>query len=130
MQKWIVAVVVGILLAGCNDQKSINYAPENEQLADRLIQDVKSQKSVQEVEIVILQNYIVVAFDVSPWQRYKRKKIEESIENTIKDQHRQYEVIVSSDIKLKFELAKLEKKSDKEKVKAIKKIQGLLKEET
>ena len=131
MQKIFVMVFVAIVLSACSSERDAAvYAPANEPLANDIEHYVMSQDGVGEAQIVIVENYIAVSLGLSPWQRFKKQQIEKSITQYMKQRYSQYEVIVSGDRKLHFELAKLNGKDETKTLKKLKDLQELLKEET
>ena len=119
------------MLVGCSSAKSDKTSSGvNEQLQGSVEQLLQQHDKIKDYDIVIAQPYIAVSINVTPWQRYKKKKIADKIEKQLAKQYPNYKVFVSSDIKMKFELEKLREKAPTEQAKSLEKLKKLLKEET
>ena len=68
---------------------------------------------------------------VKPWLRYKKKKIEKKVEEDLKKEFPNADLIVSTDFKLYWESTKLIDQNDKEKLNdEVDQLKKLSKEET
>lgn len=131
MQKLLVVFCISVMLVGCSSAKSDKTSSGvNEQLQGSVEQLLQQHDKIKDYDIVIAQPYIAVSINVTPWQRYKKKKIADKIEKQLAKQYPNYKVFVSSDIKMKFELEKLREKAPTEQAKSLEKLKKLLKEET
>lgn len=122
-------ILVCLLLTGCTEPENL-YAPDNAQLASKIQKYAEKQKAVKEANVYIVDNYMVVALEISAWQRYRKGKTEQSISEYLKKHYPNYQRVVSADRKLHFELAKLPLKSEPDTAKRLEKLQKLLQEET
>lgn len=131
MRKLLILIVMAIVLAGCNGEQNKSASTNaNKQLLNDVELLLKKHDNIKDYSIVIAQPYIAVSIDVSPWQRYKKKKIADKVEKQLKEKFKNYKLIVSSDIKMKFELQKIHEKAPVEQAKKLEKLKKLLKEET
>ena len=124
---WLLLLV--LLLTGCG-QLTATYAPSDLELAQQMEDYAQERKGVTDAQVVIVDKYMVVALTISPWQRYRKAKIEESLTKYWEKRHPDFELVVSADRKLQIELAKMKYENKDDVKKDVKRLQALLKEET
>lgn len=123
------AVLVVFLLAGCTEPID-TYAPNDTEVAQKVKSYAEKQQGVEKAHVYIVDNYFVVALNISPWQRYGKQKTEDKLTKYLEQHYAQYELIVSADRKLFFELSKMSFEQQDDVKKKLKQLQELLKEQT
>ena len=134
MRKILLAVCCCIVLAGCGntDEKlSTFYATYDEEKANKIEEMLEQEKDIDHANVIFIEDKILVAMQVKPWMRYKKKKIEKRVEEDLKKEFPKADLIVSSDFKLHWESTKMIDKNDKEKLsEKVEDLKKLSKEET
>ena len=134
MRKILLAVCCCVVLVGCGDKEeklSTFYATYDEEKATKIEQMLQLEKDIDHVNIIFVEDKILVAMQVKPWLRYKKKKIETRVEEDLKNAFPDSDLIVSTDFKLHWESKKLIDQNDKEKLNnEVDQLKKLSKEET
>lgn len=134
MRKILLAVCCCVVLAGCGDTEeklSTFYATYDDEKASKIEAILEQEKDIEHANIIFIEDKILVAMQVKPWLRYKKKKIEKRVEEDLKKEFPSSDLIVSTDFKLHWESQKLIDKNDKEKLNdEVDKLKKLSKEET
>ena len=134
MRKILLAVCCCLVLVGCGDKKeklSTFYATYDDEKAKKVEATLKQEKDIEHANIIFIEDKILVAMQVKPWLRYKKKKIEKKVEEDLKKEFPNEDLIVSTDFKLHWESTKLIDQNDKEKLKdEVDQLKKLSKEET
>ena len=127
---WKYAVVLVVfLLAGCTEPIE-TYAPNDTTVAEHVKSYAEKQKGVEKAHVYIVDDYFVVALNISAWQRYGKQKVEKKLTKYLEKHYPTYEIIVSADRKLFFELSKMSFDKQEDVKKKLKELQALLKEQT
>lgn len=127
---WKYAVVlVVLLLSGCTDPIE-TYAPNDTTVAQHVKSYAEKQKGVEKAHIYIVDDYFVVALNISPWRRYGKQKVEDKLTKYLEQHYPNHEIVVSADRKLFFELSKMSFEKQDDVKKKLKELQELLKEQT
>ena len=134
MRKILLAVCCCVVLVGCGDTEeklSTFYATYDEEKANKIEEALEQEKDIEHANIIFVEDKILVAMQVKPWLRYKKKKIEKNVEEDLKKEFPTADLIVSTDFKLHWESTKLIDQNDKEKLKdEVDQLKKLSKEET
>lgn len=134
MRKILLAVCCCVVLVGCGDTKeklATFYATYDDEKASKIEAILQQEKDVEHANIIFIEDKILVAMQVKPWLRYKKKKIEKKVEEDLKKEFPNADLIVSTDFKLHWESTKLIDKNDKEKLNdEVDELKKLSKEET
>ena len=134
MRKILLAVCCCVVLAGCGDTKeklSTFYATYDDEKASKIEAILQQEKDIEHANIIFIEDKILVAMQVKPWLRYKKKKIEKKVEEDLTKEFPSSDLIVSTDFKLHWESQKLIDKNNKEKLNdEVDKLKKLSKEET
>lgn len=132
MKKWAYIGSLILLLAGCNDQDEQFTTLQNDQdeKTQQIEQIVKEYSEVEHSYIVAIEDHILVAMQVKPWQRWNKQSIEEKVKKHMKEQFPSEEVTISTDFKLHWEAEKLLEEKDRQKqLKRLEQLADLAKEE-
>ncbi len=106
------------------------------QLAEQIKQDVASREEIYDVAVIKGKKEVLVAYKVKHMQRFRMKKIEKDLSDSLKKKYPEEHFIVSSDFKIFIEALDLKEKisekklSDKQAEKELGKIISLKKELT
>ena len=134
MRKIMLAVCCCVVLVGCGDTKeklSTFYATYDDEKSNKIEAILEQEKDIEHANVIFIEDKILVAMQVKPWLRYKKKKIEKKVEEDLKKEFPTSDLIVSSDFKLHWESTKLIDKNDKEKLNdEVDQLKKLSKEET
>ena len=130
----MLAVCCCVVLVGCGDTKeklSTFYATYDDEKANKIEAILEQEKDIDHANVIFIEDKILVAMQVKPWLRYKKKKIEKKVEEDLKKEFTTSDLIVSSDFKLHWESTKLIDENDKEKLNdEVDQLKKLAKEET
>ena len=122
------------MLVGCGDTEeklSTFYATHDNEKASKIEEILGQEKDIEHANIIFIEDKILVAMQVKPWLRYKKKKIEKKVEEDLTKEFPSSDLIVSTDFKLHWESQKLIDKNSKEKLNdEVDKLKKLSKEET
>ena len=119
MRKIMLAVCCCLVLVGCGNTEeklSTFYATYDDEKASKIEDVLQQEKDIEHANIIFIEDKILVAMQVKPWLRYKKQKIEKRIEESLKKEFPNADLIVSTDFKLHWESEKLIDKNDKEKL--------------
>ena len=134
MRKILLAVCCCLVLVGCGDTEeklSTFYATHDDEKASKIEDVLQQEKDIEHANIIFVEDKILVAMQVKPWLRYKKKKIEKKVEEDLKKEFPNADLIVSTDFKLHWESQKLIDNNDKEKLnEEVDQLKKLAKEET
>ena len=130
----MLAVCCCVVLVGCGDTKeklSTFYATYDDEKSNKIEAILEQEKDIEHANVIFIEDKILVAMQVKPWLRYKKKKIEKKVEEDLKKEFPTADLIVSSDFKLHWESTKLIDENDKEKLNdEVDQLKKLSKEET
>jgi len=130
----MLAVCCCVVLVGCGDTKeklSTFYATYDDEKSNKIEAILEQEKDIEHANVIFIEDKILVAMQVKPWLRYKKKKIEKKVEEDLKKEFPNADLIVSSDFKLHWESTKLIDENDKEKLNdEVDQLKKLSKEET
>lgn len=134
MRKILLAVCCCVMLVGCGDTEeklSTFYATHDNEKASKIEEILGQEKDIEHANIIFIEDKILVAMQVKPWLRYKKKKIEKKVEEDLTKEFPSSDLIVSTDFKLHWESQKLIDKNNKEKLNdEVDQLKKLSKEET
>ena len=134
MRKIMLAVCCCMVLVGCGDTKeklSTFYATYDDEKASKIESVLQQEKDIEHANVIFIEDKILVAMQVKPWLRYKKQKIEKRVEDDLKKEFPNADLIVSTDFKLHWESEKLIEENDKEKLSdEVDQLKKLAKEET
>ncbi|WP_298469853.1 YhcN/YlaJ family sporulation lipoprotein [uncultured Psychrobacillus sp.] len=129
MRKIVYILLLSLLLTACSSSKDQVYSDRD---TSKLEQVLKEQDKIAGYQSVIDNNDVVVAIDIPRFKRFQKVKIEDEVKKAIEKEFPDKEVIVTGDIKIKWEIEKIveKKKKNDELKKSISDIKSLSKEET
>ncbi|MCM3358953.1 MULTISPECIES: YhcN/YlaJ family sporulation lipoprotein [unclassified Psychrobacillus] len=129
MRKIVYILLLSLLLTACSSPKDQVYSDRD---TSKLEQVLKVQDKIAGYQSVIDNNDVVVAIDIPRFKRFQKVKIEDEVKKAIEKEFPDKEVIVTGDIKIKWEIEKIveKKKKNDELKKSINDIKSLSKEET
>ena len=129
MRKIVYILLLSLLLTACSSSKDQVYSDRD---TSKLEQVLKEQDKIAGYQSVIDNNDVVVAIDIPRFKRFQKVKIEDEVKKAIEKEFPDKEVIVTGDIKIKWEIEKIveKKKKNDELKKSINDIKSLSKEET
>ena len=129
MRKIVYILLLSLLLTACSSPKDQVYSDRD---TSKLEQVLKEQDKIAGYQSVIDNNDVVVAIDIPRFKRFQKVKIEDEVKKAIEKEFPDKEVIVTGDIKIKWEIEKIveKKKKNDELKKSINDIKSLSKEET
>jgi len=134
LRKILLAVCCCVVLVGCGDTEeklSTFYATHDNEKASKIEEILGQEKDIEHANIIFIEDKILVAMQVKPWLRYKKKKIEKKVEEDLTKEFPSSDLIVSTDFKLHWESQKLIDKNSKEKLNdEVDQLKKLSKEET
>jgi len=134
LRKILLAVCCCVVLVGCGDTEeklSTFYATHDNEKASKIEEILGQEKDIEHANIIFIEDKILVAMQVKPWLRYKKKKIEKKVEEDLTKEFPSSDLIVSTDFKLHWESQKLIDKNNKEKLNdEVDQLKKLSKEET
>ncbi len=87
MRKILLAVCCCVVLVGCGDTEeklSTFYATYDDEKASKIEEILQQEKDIEHANIIFIEDKILVAMQVKPWLRYKKKKIEKKVEEDLK----------------------------------------------
>ena len=130
MKKIMYVFLILLLLSACSNESARVVYPDA--APDELEQELKQHKAVKGYKSVSDENDIVVAIEIKRLSRFNKEKIEKKITKQLNKTYPDKKVLVTSDLKVKWEVEKIikEKKEEKKLTKSIEKIKSLSKEET
>jgi metal-sulfur cluster biosynthetic enzyme len=130
MKKKMYVPLIFLLLTGCsNEVVHVVYPANDSQL---LKQELDQDEKVKGFRSVEDDKNILVAIDIKRMSRFKKEKIEKEITKQLEKKFPDKEVLVTADLKIKWEIEKIiEQKMKADKLtESIEKIKSLSKEET
>lgn len=129
MRKIVYILLLSLLLTACSSPKDQVYSDRD---TSKLEQVLKEQDKIAGYQSVIDNNDVVVAIDIPRFKRFQKVKIEDEVKKAIEKEFPDKEVIVTGDLKIKWEIEKIvdKKKKNDELKKSISDIKSLSKEET
>jgi major membrane immunogen (membrane-anchored lipoprotein) len=124
-----------LLLAGCGntDEKKLMtfYATYDGEKEKKIEEMLDKQKDIEHANVILIDDKLLVAMQVKPWKKYKKKSIEKKVEDELKKDYPNLQLIVSADFKLHWESKKLiEKNETKNLSEKLEDLRKLAKEET
>lgn len=134
----LLILLLSMTLIGC----SINNDENNPQassathppVVEEAIALVSEERDVNKVQAIANEENLVIAFKVNSLKNFQLKKIKKSIKEKVEKSFPDYDVTVSTDLKIMLELNKLQEEQDTlsedEFKQALQKIIDLEKEET
>lgn len=133
MRKWIVVACFVLLLVGCGEREKVFvYQSVNDEKNKQEIQHLlKEASEIDEANVIFLNDELVVALQVKPWEKWRRKKVEENWGKKLEENFANLKVTVSTDFKVFWETSKIMQESDQQTVHdEIQSLKKLAKEET
>lgn len=131
MKKIMYVFLLFLFITACsNTEEKENTYSESD--GTQLEQVLKKQESINGFKSVMDKNDLLVALDIKRMKRFQMEKITAKIKKELEEKFPDKEVMVTGDLKIKWEIEKVidqQLKEDKL-VEAIEKIKSLSKEET
>ncbi|KQL36667.1 YhcN/YlaJ family sporulation lipoprotein [Psychrobacillus sp. FJAT-21963] len=130
MHKIITVLLLFFLLSACSDESVHIVYPSN--TSPEIEEEIKHHDSVKGFQSVTDNNNVLVAIDIKRMSRFNKEKIEKKITKELEKKFPEKEVLVTGDLKVKWEIEKIiDQKLKSEKLtKSIEEIKSLSKEET
>lgn len=130
MKKMICVSLVLLLLTACSNEKDEAIYPEVD--TQQLQQILNKQDTINGYKTVVSEKDVLIAIDIKRMKRFKKEKIEKKIKKQIEEKLPDKEIIVTGDLKIRWELEKImdKKLKENELTKKIEEIKSLSKEET
>ena len=122
-----------ILLAGCGREEKVEmYQHINDtEKKEELKEMVEKSKDIDQANVILIDDKLLAALQVTPWKRYKKQKIESEWQKKLEKKYPNLKVTVSTDFKLYWESTKLlEEENRKKVIDKIDSLKKLAKEET
>lgn len=124
-----------MLLSGCsnnNPNTDFYHATQDKQEIEALKKILSKEESISESLGVFFDHQLVVAVQVQPLSKFQKSKIEKRLQKKVEKEFPNHKVLVSSDLKIMWELKDLVKQKPNNKTlkKTLKEIKALAKEET
>lgn len=134
MRGKLLIVCCCLLLVGCsntNEKLTTFYATYDGEKEKGIEEMLDKQQDIEHANVIFIEDKLLVAMQVKPWKKYKKKSIEKKVEEELKKEYPNLQLIVSADFKLHWESAKLiEKNETKNLSEKIEDLRKLAKEET
>jgi Sporulation lipoprotein YhcN/YlaJ (Spore_YhcN_YlaJ) len=130
MKKIMYVSLVVLLLTACSNEREEAIYPAEE--APQLEQILNKQDTINGYRSVLNEEDILVAIDIKRMKRFNKEKIEENLKKQLEETFPDKEILVTGDLKLRWELEKVMDKQLKteELSQKIEQIKSLSKEET
>ncbi|MFF2752264.1 hypothetical protein ACFVR1_00730 [Psychrobacillus sp. NPDC058041] len=119
-----------VLLTACSNNVAQEIYPEND--VPEIVQVLNENKSINGYKSITDKNDVIVAIDIRRMSRFSKDKIEKKIKKQLEEKFPEKEVLVTGDLKIRWEVEKIIKENmqtDKLK-KSIDQIKSLSKEAT
>ncbi|MFJ8066487.1 hypothetical protein ACIQYS_17960 [Psychrobacillus sp. NPDC096426] len=130
MKKIMHVFLVLLLLTACSNERdeAIYSTADSGQLEELL----NKQNTINGYKSVLEEKDIIVAIDIKRMKRFNKEKIEKNLKKEIEEKFPDKEILVTGDLKIRWELEKVMDKQLKaeELSKKIEQIKSLSKEET
>ncbi|WP_313891494.1 YhcN/YlaJ family sporulation lipoprotein [Psychrobacillus sp.] len=133
MKKKLYVLVMFLLLTGCSDaSKDTVYDAKQTKEAQEVESELDNYSDVMAYTSVLEGNDVIVSIDIQRLKRFNKEKIENKVKKYLEEKLPGKEIIVTADIKIKWELAKIidHQLQGEELNQAIENIKSLSKEET
>ncbi|WP_391120525.1 hypothetical protein [Psychrobacillus sp. L3] len=130
MRKIVLFFISVLLLTACSNNVKQEIYPQKD--VPEIEQVLKGNKSIIGYKSVTDKNNVIVAIDIRRMSRFKTEKIEKKIKKQLEEKFPDKDVLVTGDLKIKWEIEKIIKErmqTDKLK-KSIDQIKSLSKEAT
>ncbi|WP_144509475.1 YhcN/YlaJ family sporulation lipoprotein [Bacillus sp. FJAT-22090] len=130
MKKILCVCLMLLLLTGCSSEREEAIYPEVD--TQPLQQILNKQDTINGYKSVVNENDVLIAIDIKRMKRFKKEKIEKKIKKQLEEKLPNKEILVSGDLKIRWELEEIidKKLKTKELTKKIEEIKLLSKEET
>ena len=130
---WLMSFIL-IVVAGCSDGPKVStyHVDDDQQEIETLQKVFTDNQNLSEAAGVFFDHQLVVSLQVQPMSKFKKEKIEKSIEKEVKSLFPDHDVFVSSDLKITWELKKIidEQPTTDDLKKDLADLQALAREET
>lgn len=134
MRGMLLALCCSLLLVGCSntDEKLTTFYATYDGEKEKQIEEILDKhKDIERANVIFIEDKLLVAMQVKPWKKYKKKSIEKKVEDELKKEYPNLQLIVSADFKLHWESTKLiDKKETKNLREKVEDLGDLAKEET
>lgn len=137
MQKVQLLVLISCLLClvmvGCTEEQEKFIAFDNyvnTEEATTIEKELTAEDHVDKAIAIIVEDELLIAVQVNPWQKWRKTKIEENLQKKYEKQYPSYNVLVSADYKIYFEASKFIDNEEEDLAEKIKELKNLAKEET
>ncbi|MEI4769696.1 YhcN/YlaJ family sporulation lipoprotein [Psychrobacillus sp. FJAT-51614] len=130
MHKIITVLLLFFFLSACSDEAVHTVYPSN--TSPEIEEEIKHHDSIKGFQSVVDKNNVLVAIDIKRMSRFNKEKIEKKITKALEKKFPDKEVLVTGDLKVKWEIEKIidQKLKSKKLTKSIEEIKSLSKEET
>ncbi|WP_368654667.1 YhcN/YlaJ family sporulation lipoprotein [Ornithinibacillus sp. 4-3] len=138
MFRILLILLLSMTLIGCSNNNDENNPQASSATHPPVVEEaialVSEERDVNKVQAIANEENLVIAFKVNSLKNFQLKKIKKSIKEKVEKNFPDYDVTVSTDLKIMLELNKLQEEQDTlsedEFKQALQKIIDLEKEET
>jgi len=129
MKKLMFVILTLLLLTGCSEVESRVYSEADQTDLEKILNE---RDDITGYTSVMNKDDILVAIEVGALKRFQKTKIESKLKKAIEKEYPGKEVLVTGDMKIRWEIEKIvdKKQKDEELTKSIEKLKSLSKEET
>ena len=129
MKKLVFVICALLFLTGCSEVENRIYSETDQ---TELEQILNKRDDITGYTSVMNKDDILVAIEVGTFKRFQKTKIESKIKKAIEKEYPDKEVVVTGDMKIRWEIEKIvdKKQKNEELTESMEKIKSLSKEET
>ena len=109
--KRFIGLIVVSILAGCSaDAEPKTFVEDGFQGAIADVEDViQKEDKIKNTQIVAAADMVLVTYEVKPWYRVQKQKIEKSLKKKLEKKNSELQFVVSGDFKMHYEAKRLAK---------------------
>lgn len=86
MRRWLLMSCC-LLLVGCGQQQEkYEISADQPEIVQKIKQLLDAQEEVEHANILLVENQLIVALQVKPWQRFKKSSIEDKLQKKVDKQ--------------------------------------------
>ncbi len=129
MKKLMFVILALLLLTGCSEVENRVYSEADQTGLEKILNE---RDDITGYTSVMNKDDILVAIEVGTFKRFQKTKIESKLKKEIEKEYPGKEVLVTGDMKIRWEIEKIvdKKQKNEELTDSIEKIKSLSKEET
>lgn len=132
IRKGIILILFLFLVTGCADKEQRVLIQNDTHVNEEEIEEtIRKDERITNAFVLIHEKELIIAMNLKTFSRFKKDKIEKSIEKKIAKDYEEFDVTVSADMKIIQEVKKIMELEQTELVEGkIKKLKLLKEEET